>query len=197
MIYHLSGELILLDGQYAVIECAGVGYYLHITNTAAGSLEGRIGEQVKVFTYLAVREDAVELFGFSTERELDCFKMLIAVNGVGAKYAIAILSVLSPDDLINAVSSEDARAISRAQGVGPKLAQRIILELKDKVGAIPKPAGNVPVSVAAGSVLQDAEEMLISLGYTSKEAYDAVRSINPEGKDLEEVFKAAIAVLAK
>lgn len=195
MIYHLQGTLDSVIGQTAIIDCGGVGYLVTVTNRTAGVLHGKEGKTVKIFTYLAVKEDAFELYGFSSEKELEIFKLLISVNGVGAKYAVAILSVMDTDEFANAVSTSDTRAITRAQGVGPKLAQRIILELKDKLGSV-API-ETTTSHAPSSLLSDAEDMLVSLGYSQREASDAVRSIDSSGLELEEIFKKAIAKLAK
>ena len=197
MIYHLSGELTELDGQSAVIDCGGVGYIARLTASAAGMLQGRIGEQVLIYTYMAVREDAMELYGFSSKEELSCFKMLISVNGVGAKFGISVLSILSPDEFKNAVAAGDAKMISRAQGVGAKLAQKIIIELKDKIGSIESVASSGPVAPLASGVLSETVEALVSLGYSEREAEAAVRMINPNGLEVEEVLRRALALLAK
>ena len=197
MIYHLSGELTELDGQSAVIDCGGVGYIVRLTASAAGSLQGRIGDKVLLYTYLAVREDAMELYGFSSRDELSCFKMLISVSGVGAKFGISVLSVLSPDDFKNAVAAGDAKMLSRAQGVGSKLAQKIILELKDKIGSVESASSSGPVAPLASGVLSEAVDALVSLGYSEREADAAVRMVNPNGLEVEEVLRRALALLAK
>lgn len=197
MIYHLSGELTELDGQSAVIDCGGVGYIARLTASAAGMLQGRIGEQVLIYTYMAVREDAMELYGFSSKEELSCFKMLISVNGVGAKFGISVLSILSPDEFKNAVAAGDAKMISRAQGVGAKLAQKIIIELKDKIGSIESVASSGPAAPLASGVLSETVEALVSLGYSEREAEAAVRMVNPNGLEVEEVLRRALALLAK
>lgn len=132
MLYSVRGKLIHMEQGFAVIECGGVGYKCITTFNTQKSLP-KLNNEVMLYTYLNVRQDAVELFGFADESELNCYKLLTAVNGVGSKAAIAILSELSPDKLAVAIASSDAKAITRAQGVGPKLAQRVILELKDKV----------------------------------------------------------------
>ena len=133
MFYYLNGTLVHTDPNTAVIDCGGVGYRLTISGSTLGHLAGKLNTEVKLFTYLAVREDGMELYGFSDLKEKTAFEMLIGVSGVGPKAAVAILTLLSPDRLSAAILSEDQKAISRAVGVGPKTAARVILELKDKV----------------------------------------------------------------
>ena len=132
MIYSVKGELIHKDLSLAVIECGGVGYACRTTYSTLSQI-GSVGNNVTLLTYLYVREDNVELFGFLTSQELNCFKMLISVSGVGPKVALAILSDISPEKFAMTIATGDAKAITRTKGVGPKLAQRIVLELKDKI----------------------------------------------------------------
>lgn len=166
MLYSLRGILIHTEPALAVIECGGVGYKCLTTLQTQRALP-KLNEEVTVFTHLNVREDAVELFGFATMQELNCFKMLTSVSGVGPKAALAVLSELSSGQLAMAVASGDTKSITKAQGVGPKIAQRIILELKDKIkglqgtdnGSVQNPNsaemfdGNVPKAVSALAVL--------------------------------------------
>ena len=133
MFYHLQGELCLADATGAVVDCGGVGYQVTISANTANALSDKLGQKVKLFTYLAVREDGVELFGFRTREELSCFKLLITVSGVGPKAALSILSVMTPDRFSFAVCTEDAKALAKAPGIGSKTAARIVLELKDKI----------------------------------------------------------------
>lgn len=163
MIYSLRGLLVHTEPNLAVVECGGVGYGCRTTITTLKDL--KLGTEVTLYTYMAVREDAVELFGFSTLQELNTYKLLININGVGPKAGISILSVLSPEQVAIAVSSGDYKTITQANGVGPKMAQRIVLELKDKFKSIemdmdtsdentPMVAtGNIPSAVQALSVL--------------------------------------------
>lgn len=132
MFYSVSGILIHAEPAFAVVECGGVGFKCFTSMSTQRSLP-QIGEKVKLFTYLSVREDALDLFGFCTMTELNCFKMLTSVSGVGAKVGVSILSELTPEQVAMAVAGGDSKTLSRASGVGPKLAQRIALELKDKV----------------------------------------------------------------
>ena len=130
MIYSLDGTLTYFDQNFAVVSCGGVGFKCFTTLTTLQSLPG-VGKPVQLFTYLSVREDALDLYGFATTAELDCFKLLISVNGVGPKAALAILSELSADRLAVCIAGGDAKSLTRAPGIGKKIAERIVLELKD------------------------------------------------------------------
>ncbi len=163
MIYSVRGNLILMDAGIAVVECGGVGYRVQTSISTQKTL--KLNSEVMLYTYMNVREDAMELFGFATKSELSTFKMLIAITGVGPKVALAILSELSSEQIAMAVSAGDSKTLTRASGVGPKLAQRIVLELKDKIksvdttgfevskGSVIADTGNVPKAVAALAVL--------------------------------------------
>ena len=133
MFYYLSGMLAMASVNTAVVDCGGVGYMLTVSGKTVTSLHAKVGAQVKLYTHMSVREDAVELFGFADEEELSVFKLLITVSGIGPKAAIAILTALTPAELNIAVAAGDAKRISGAQGVGGKTAARVILELKDKL----------------------------------------------------------------
>lgn len=209
MIYCLSGELAELDtvNMTAVIDCGGVGFLLSVTgNTVTHLSNPGVGAKVKVYTYMAVREDAMELYGFCTEEELKLFKMLISISGVGPKAAVSVLSVLSPDAFISAVAAEDSKAISRAPGVGAKTAARIVLELRDKVaknfysssssakGEVAHSAGKTGIS--AGSNLSDAGDALAVLGYSRSEALSALAGLDAS-LPTEELIRLALAKLMK
>lgn len=200
MYYYISGELILADPSNAVIDAQGVGYCMNISGNTLGKLAGKIGSKVRLYTYLSVREDAMELYGFYTLEELAAFRMLISVSGVGAKSAVAILTLMSPERFATAVMNGDAKAISGAQGIGIKTAQRIILELKDKVG---KELG----SDASASITEDAlpagqnniseaANALMVLGYTRAEASYALKGADPSA-ELEALIKTALSKLMK
>ena len=133
MFYYVRGELVLAEPGTAVIDCGGVGYKLSVSDNTLGKISNADKKNVLLYTYMYIREDAVDLIGFATQEELSAFKMLITVSGVGPKAAISILSQLSPSKLAIAVCTEDKKAISQANGIGPKTAARIILELKDKL----------------------------------------------------------------
>lgn len=204
MIYCITGELIHLDAltMTAVLEAQGVGYKLTVTGNTLTKLNSpAAGEKIRLYTYMAVREDAVELYGFYTTEELDLFKMLITVSGVGPKAATAILSVLSPDSLRSAIVSEDAKAISKAQGVGAKTAARIVLELHDKIakGFAASPSISSDVSSAASGEsgnLSDARDALIVLGYTRSEIASALSGLDPASKT-EELIRLALSKLMR
>ncbi len=205
MFYYLKGELALRDINTCVIDCGGVGYCLTISMITSESLAPRLGQVVKLFTYLAVREDGVELFGFGTSEERDAFNMLTTVSGVGPKAAINILSILTPDRLAMAVCTEDTKAISKAQNVGAKTAARIILELKDKVakqmssgskGSSLESVGNVAhASAIKGGNLGEATEALMVLGYDRTSVIKAISGIDAS-LDVGDIIKLALKKLS-
>lgn len=200
MYYYISGELILADPSIAVIEAAGVGYRIFISGNTLGKLAGKIGSKVKLYTHFSVKEDAMELYGFYTEEELSSFRMLISVSGVGAKSAIAILSLMSPERFAAAVINGDAKAISKAQGIGNKTAQRIILELKDKIGkglSLDDSEGLTEENIGASSNnISEATNALMVLGYTRSEAAFALKGLDAT-LDLEVLIRQALTKLMK
>lgn len=206
MYYYLNGTLAVLEPDRAVVDCGGVGYLVSITrkaydNLAAGGAftasGSTVGKTVKLFTHYVVREDAAELYGFYSERERDLFKLLIGVSGVGPKAALAVLSALSPEALLAAVASQDVHAISSAQGIGPKSAQKIILELKDKLASwdMPEalPQGSAETPQAANDTFKEALNALVVLGYSRQEAVGALRKAS--GSTLEELIRSALTKL--
>lgn len=199
MIYNLRGTLTVADVNYIVVECSGVGFKCFTTLNTVKDL-GRVGDEVNVFTHLAVREDAMDLYGFATVAELDAFKLLITVSGVGPKAAAAVLSELTPDKLALCIASGDAKAITRAQGVGKKTAERIVLELKDKMGAIA--SENVSQSVInASSAVADNETAeavaaLVALGYSQSDASMAVGAMD-KSLSVDEMIRQGLKQLAK
>lgn len=199
MIYHVKGELVLIDGALAVIDCMGVGYALSVSMTTAEALSSKIGDEVKLLTHLQVREDGVELYGFGSREELSVFRLLIGISGVGPKAAMSILSIFTPDRFAYAVCTEDTRAISRAPGIGAKTAALIVLKLKDKMskeqmtGTVS--TSSAPTAVGArpsGGVLGEAADALGVLGYSRTEIADVLRRIDTTGMKLEEVITAAL-----
>ena len=134
MFYYVCGELAYKDLNTCVIDCGGVGYKLTVSHITSESLASSVGKRVKLFTYLAVREDGVELFGFASDTERASFNRLTSVSGVGPKVAMSILSVMTPENLALAICTEDVKSIAKAPGIGSKTAARIVLELKDKIG---------------------------------------------------------------
>lgn len=174
MFYSVKGTLTHTEPGFAVVECGGVGFKCFTSLSTQRSLPA-IGGEVKLYTHLNVREDALDLFGFSTVSELNCFKMLTGVSGVGPKAALAILSELTPEQVAAAVATGDSKALTRASGVGAKLAQRIALELRDRVKGLKMSGGPVPSGVvSASSNAGAAVNALTVLGYSPTEAAAAV-----------------------
>ncbi len=196
MFYSLTGNIIYADEQSAAIQCGGVAFKCFTTRTTLAAIHGQNGETT-LFTHLNVREDALDLYGFYTQQELDAFKMLINVNGVGAKMALSILSELDPQNLAIAIASGDVKSITRAQGIGTKLAQRIIMELKDKfvnAGYVSEDTSIAAgAAAAAGSMSNTAEAIaaLTALGYSRSEASMAVGKLDPT-LGVEELIKLAL-----
>lgn len=183
MIYSLRGKLIYKEPSVAVIECGGVGYFCKITENTYSKLKN-INEEQFLYIHMSVREDNIELFGFSTKEELNCFKLLISVNSVGAKVGISILSVLTPEKFAIAVASGDSKVISKAKGVGNKIAQRIVLELKDKLSkediTITGEAfssNDVPVNA---SNFEEALQGLMALGYSQSEVLPIMKKLSAD-----------------
>ena len=180
MYYSVRGEVIHLGPGIAVVECGGVGYKCFTTMNTQKNLA--LGSEAKLYTYLSVREDAMELFGFYTEEELNAYKTLIGISGVGPKVGIAILSALTPAQLSMAIASGDIKSITLAQGVGKKLAQRIILELKDKYNFGSSEeftvGGGAAAPVSAGNVAK-AVEALSVLGYSSSDVTPFISTLDP------------------
>ena len=201
MFYYISGTLAICTPTMAVIDCTGVGYKLTISANTLSRLAGKEGTAVKLYTYFSVREDAQELYGFFTEEEHLAFTMLISVSGIGPKAAIAILSVLTPEKLSVAISTGDAKAISKAQGVGAKTAARVVLELKDRVGSLAGDGeafddGDIPVMTTSDSKFSDVEAALTVLGYSRAEIAYALRGVD-RTLDTEEIIRLALRNLMK
>lgn len=196
MIYCLTGKIIKKTLDSVVISCGGVGYFVQIPATTGEALPPA-GKEGTVYTIMNVTENDVSLYGFATEEQRDCFKMLTAVTGVGPKAGLAILSIMTPEKIALAASSGDHKAFTKAAGVGPKLAQRITLELKDKVGkGLAEGVGLEDVAAArvAGSAPQ-AIAALVSLGYGQSEAAAAVAKLDTS-LPVEELIKLALRGMA-
>ncbi len=198
MYSYIKGELAEINTDHIVIDVNGIGYMIYISSQALDYLPA-IGETIKVHTYLYMREDAMILYGFLTKDELEIFKLLITVSGIGPKGGLAILSTLSADDLRFAVLSGDSKAIAKAPGVGSKTAQRVIIDLKDKLSledAFEKKLEheNEKINIASNSqVKNDAVMALNALGYSSSESLKAVSKVEiTEEMDVEDVLKAAL-----
>lgn len=202
MIYSLRGKLTVKELGFAVVECAGVGYGCRTSYNTVSQL-GEIGSEVMLYTYLYVREDVVELFGFSSLQELSCFRMLISVSGVGPKAAVAILSDVTPERFAFLVASGDSKSFTKTKGIGTKTAQRIVLELKDKISSESvsgSTAGdmaayaNIPAAGASSSV-SEALEALMVLGYTQGEAAPILGKLDPS-LSTQDLIKETLRIMA-
>ena len=198
MIASLRGKLIYTDNTVAVVECGGVGYKCFVTKNTLYNLPQK-NEEVFFHTYMVVREDAMDLYGFESIEELDAFKLITSVNGVGAKIGLALLSEFTASQLTLYIASGDAKALTAASGVGIKLAQRIVLELKDKVGGLTtgetleiKAVGNATLN----SNTKEAVAALVALGYSQSEASLAVGKLDMS-LTTEELIKQALKTLAR
>ena len=202
MFYYVNGTLAVLEGGIAVVDCGGVGYMCNVSARTEGNLGQSLGKQVKLFTYLSVREDAMELFGFGDKSELSMFKLLISVSGVGARTALAILGAVTPEKFAYAVSVGDVKAI-KAPGVGPKIAARIILELKDKIAkdfttesdTLMQGLGAPAPVPAQSNKLTEARTALMALGFTKSEAEGLMRKIDCSRLSVEDIIREALKQL--
>ena len=209
MFYYINGKLAHLDPTFAVLDVSGVGYKLTISGSTHSAMPPHLSVSeaptVKLYTYLAVREDDIELFGFASEEELSSFKMLISVSGVGPKAALSILTQMTPQKLAIAICTDDKKAIAKANGIGPKTAARIILELKDKLqkeaiaeADLSSSADDELVAAIGGSSKKrDAEDALAVLGYSRSEASAALRSIDIDNLELDEIIRLALKKLMR
>ena len=199
MFAYIEGKFVMSAPPVAVIDVNGVGFSISTSMYTLGNL--KTGEKVRLHTYLSVREDALELFGFLTEEELRCFKMLISISGVGPKAALSILSSTTPANLALAIATEDTKVLTNAQGVGKKLASRIILELKDKMlksgTEISSGDLQMPAMPAAGGAEAEAVEALMVLGYSQAEAMQAMEGLKTDSSlTAEELIRACLKKLA-
>ncbi|MDG2534635.1 Holliday junction branch migration protein RuvA [Sphingomonas sp. HITSZ_GF] len=199
MIAHLKGRLEATGLDHVVIDVNGVGYLAGASAKTITAL-GATGEFVTLHTEMLVSEDSIRLMGFATASERDWFRLLTSVQGVGAKVALAILSILGPEEVQTAVARADSAMIARANGVGPKLAQRIVNELKDKAGGIALGSGGAPGAAAAGGAAQDAVSAMLNLGFKPAEASAAVNAAADElgaGATLDALVRLALRKAAK
>ena len=198
MFYYLEGKLLLPEMNTAVIDCGGVGYRLTVSGSTRQEISSKVGQTVRLYTVLSVREDAMELYGFSTEEKRLAYEQLTSVSGVGPKAAISILSALTVERLNKAVLTGDVKSIATAQGVGNKTAARVILELKDHLAKVlGMKAEDLPDVPDGGQDLGDALNALMVLGYTRAEATAALRKIKTAGKSTEELIKEGLKILSK
>ena len=196
MFYYLNGTITHMEANLAVVDCGGVGYACHTTMKTLAAL--KMGEKAKLFTYCNIKEDAFDGFGFVSQTELNCFKLLISISGVGPKAALSILSSSAPEDLALAVASGNEKALTIAPGIGKKLAQRILLELKDKLG---KELGDLSGSADWGPVmsggdsggkLADITAALTVLGYAPNEINAALKGVDLEKLSVEDAIKLVL-----
>lgn len=203
MFYYLNGTVAHVAPYLAVIDCGGVGYACKTTNYTLSTIKK--GEKAKLYTYFSVRQDGIDLFGFSTQEELNLFQLLTSVSGVGPKAALSILSTSPPSNLALSIITGDVKALTVAQGVGKKIAQRIVLELKDKLakeqsermesGGFPSaPAGVTPIPE---DKLSEASAALAVLGYSQGEINTALRGLDMASLSVEEVIKQALRRMVK
>ena len=192
MFYYLNGTLSHIDPPIAVIDVSGVGYAVHSSLNSLA--RANVGDKVKFYTYLHVREDIMDLYGFLDLEELNFFKLLISVSGVGPKAALSILSAVTPDQLTLAISTEDEKPLLAASGVGKKMAQKVILELRDKVSkdVISTAKGVSSIPMAKNDNLSEATAALIALGYTRGEVDSVLRGMDLTGLDTEGIIKKAL-----
>lgn len=201
MFYYLNGIVAHVSPYLAVIDCGGVGYACRTTSITLGALT--VGKPGKLYTHLNVREDAMELYGFATEEELNCFEMLIGVSGVGPKAALSILSSTPPERLALAIITGDEKALTAAPGIGKKIAQRIILELKDKLakgqlgGSAGEAYAGTGVTVIPENKVSEASAALAVLGYSQSEIAVALNGIELESLPLEAIIKQALKRMVK
>lgn len=198
MIYSVNGKLIHTEPSLAVIECGGVGYACRTTYSTLSKIGG-IGSNVMLLTYLYVREDNVELFGFYDSQELNCFKMLLSVSGVGPKAGLAILSDTTPERFALSIATGDSKAFTKTKGIGPKLAQRIVLELKDKITKeqISSDAAQIDFEpIVSGGNTGEAVSALVVLGYTHSEAASVIAKLDGN-LSVPELIRLALKEIGK
>lgn len=198
MIYSLRGKLTVKDMNFVVVECAGVGYGCRTSYSTVSQL-GTVGDETTLYTHMSVRDDNIELFGFATLQELNCFKLLISVSGVGGKAATSILSDITPENFAFLVASGDSKAFTKTKGIGTKTAQRIVLELKDKISAESFTGKNIPAMTPAvdvsSSAVSEAMEALMVLGYSQGEIAPLLRKCD-SGLSTQELIREVLRLIA-
>ncbi len=198
MISSLKGQLIYLEPTFCIIECSGVGFRCFISSKTLGAMP-KIGETVQLFTYMSVKEDAIDLYGFTDMNDLSCFKLITSVSGVGPKIGIALLSTFNAEQISMFIAGNDPKSLTAASGVGLKLAQRIILELKDKVAAIGVSDNSDVAAVHTANSSSNSKEAvsaLVALGYSQSEASLAVGKC-PQDLPVEQLIKEALKLLVR
>ena len=204
MFYYLKGELAYRYINTCVIDCGGVGYKMTVSLITSEALVSKLGKEIKLFTHLAVREDGVELFGFGSYEEKECFNRLTSVSGIGPKAAMSILSTLTPEKLALAICTDDAKAIAKSPGIGAKSALRIILELKDKMSkdmlneSIVSAGNSVSATnYSSNSNVSEAIEALMVLGYDKNTVLTALKGVDTSASDSGEIIRRALKRLAR
>lgn len=200
MFYYLRGEVALIELNLVVMDCGGVGFSVNTTTNTISKL--KVGEQARLYTHCSIREDAFDIYGFATKTELEVYRLLISVTGVGPKAALAILSAVTPDGLKMAVVTQNEKMLTAAPGVGKKIAQRILLELKDKLGAVTELdlSGGESVTVTPigpGSRATEAVQALQVLGYEQNDINGAMKGIDVEHMETQDIIKAALKAMMK
>lgn len=201
MYYYLSGTVAHIEPFLAVIDCGGVGYACRTTSFTLSRI--KTGEKAKLYTYLSVREDAMDLYGFSSQEERRLFQLLTSVSGVGPKAALAILSSSTPENLALSIITGDEKALTAAQGVGKKIAQRVILELKDKlakgqtISASGENVAGPAMTIIPQNKLSEASAALAVLGYSQTEINVALKGVDIDGQPLEQVIRLALKNMVK
>ncbi len=195
MFYYIKGKLVLLMDNFAAVDCGGVCFKIYTSLSTKNQFAIKLNEEVLFYTTLIIREDAQDIYGFSTEEELEIFKKLISVSGVGPKGAISILSYFSTSSLYDVIASGDSRALSGAQGIGLKTAQKIIIELKDKLPNV-SVSDRTSVSVPDRAMVSDAVNTLVALGYQRSLVLKVIEKIDKSG-DTAEIITNALKILAK
>lgn len=191
MFYYIEGNIVYAEPSVAVIDVGGVAYKMTVSYNTFASLAGR--DRARLYTYLSVSENGVELYGFHDTDELDVYKLLTSISGVGPKAALAVLSIMTPSQLQRAVAADDSRAISRAQGIGGKTAQLIILKLKDKLDAYRSTDGAaVPAPKTAAGAAADAIDALVSLGYIKNDVTKIIGTMDISGMSAEDIIREAL-----
>lgn len=206
MFFYLQGELAVRKSNLCVIDCGGVGYQLTVSLNTSDRLLGKEGSKVKLYTHLAVREDGVELFGFSSLEERETFHNLTSVSGIGPKVALSILSQFTPDKLALAICTEDVKSIAKTPGIGPKTAARIVLELRDKISkemlssdvSFSQPTSSPAARTTKISKnLSEATEALMVLGYDKNAILGAITGIDTEQTPVSEIIRHALKKLSR
>ena len=197
MYSYIKGSLEIKSKGYIVVECSGIGYKIFMSDKSLNEI-GNVGDNVKVYTHYHVREDEISLYGFKSDEELRMFELLLSVSGIGAKSAIATLSNIEPSEFALAVISDDVNRITKIPGIGKKTAQRLILELKDKLKSeeIEKNKEEIEKEIKQTEGLNEAISALKVLGYSRREIDDAFENANLEGLSIEDIIKKGLALLS-